>query len=222
MKDNYTAIGVIIDRSGSMAHLEEDTIGGFNTFLKTQKELPGEADMTLVLFDDKYEVIHDCKPLAEVPDLDSKTYFARGRTALLDAIGRTIKTMGARFAAMDEADRPCKVILTIITDGYENASREYTRDQVLALLKEHQEKYSWEVLYFGANQDAIAVGRDIGVSASNSVNWRSDSHGTQDAYTMKSLRVATSRSANKMSPEDRAKYEAAIDKLTNDANRTKN
>lgn len=215
MKDNYTAIGVIMDRSGSMSHLAADTIGGFNTFLKTQKDLPGEADLTLVLFDHEYTIVHDCKPLAEVPDLDDKTYFARGNTALLDAIGRTVKTMGARFAAMDEADRPSKVILSIVTDGFENASREFTHEQILALLKEHQEKYSWEVIYFGANQDAIAVSARMGIHAHNAVSYAANSHGTANVYAMKSMRVATSRSANNMSDSDRKKYEEALANMKN-------
>ena len=204
MKENYTAIGVVIDRSGSMSDITEDTIGGFNTFLKAQKELPGEADLTLVIFDTKYEVIHDCKPLADVPDLDGKTYYARGSTALLDAIGQTINTMGGRFAAMDEADRPSKVILVIITDGHENCSREYTHDQIKALLVEHQEKYSWEVHYYGADQDAITVGSSHGVAAHNNNSWAKSSGGTRAAYGDMSMKIASSRSVQ-FSEEDRQK-----------------
>jgi uncharacterized protein YegL len=193
MNLNRTAIGVIIDRSGSMSSTRDDTIGGFNTFLKDQKALPGEADLTLVLFDTEYTVVHDGVKLTDVPDLTTATYVPRGGTALLDAIGQTINTMGAKLAAIPEDDRPGKVILAILTDGEENSSREYKHDQILGMLKEQQDKYSWEIVYFGANQDAIQVGGLMGLAAGASMNYVADSHGTRSAYAGMSDRVTKSR-----------------------------
>ena len=196
MNTNKTFIGVVIDRSGSMQTTAVDTIGGFNAFLKEQKDLPGEADLTLALFDHDYTVVHDCVPIATVKELTSKTYVPRGNTALLDAIGRTVNSMGAKLASIPEADRPGKVILAILTDGHENCSQEFTKDVVMNMLKHQQDKYSWEVVYFGANQDAIAVGAGIGLNAASSNNWIQTSAGTRSAYTnlssqLKSMRANT-------------------------------
>lgn len=194
MNTNKTFIGVVIDRSGSMSLTASDTIGGFNSFLKEQKSLPGEADLSLALFDHEYTVVHDCIPLEKVPDLDSKTYVPRGNTALLDAIGRTVNTMGEKMSLMSEPDRPGKVILAILTDGYENASKEFTRDSVMEMLKHQQEKYAWDVIYFGANQDAITTGATMGFSAQSSNNYKSTSAGTQSAYSTLSTQIRSLRS----------------------------
>jgi hypothetical protein len=190
MNANKTSIGVIIDRSGSMSPLAKDTIGGFNTFLADQKALPGEADLTLVLFDHEYLVVHDGVKLADVPDMDCLTYVPRGNTALRDAIGRTVNVMRANLSAKPDADKPGKVILLIITDGEENSSREYTGDQIRKLLGEVQGE-GWDVTYFGANQDAFAVGKEL--NTTSSVGYIASGAGTRGAYTDMSDRVTRSR-----------------------------
>lgn len=127
VKDNFTAIAMVIDRSGSMSGKEDDVIGGFNTFIQAQKKVPGKAIFTLVQFDDQYEVMYDGVDIQEVKELDRTTYVPRNSTALLDAVGRTISTLGSKLASMGENDRPSKVVVVITTDGFENASREHTR-----------------------------------------------------------------------------------------------
>ena len=162
MKD-ATEIVVILDRSGSMQHMQEEAIGGFNAFLKDQQAIPEEARLTLVLFDHRYDVIHASVPLADVPELNRETYIPAGTTALFDAIGRTVVAVGTRLEALAEEDRPNKVMVTILTDGMENASHEYRKEQVAAMLKEQQEKYQWEVVFLAANIDAFAVGGQLGI-----------------------------------------------------------
>lgn len=193
MNLTHTSIGIVIDRSGSMDPLVSDTCGGFNRFLADQKAVPGTADLTMVQFATDYQVVHDCLPLDKVPDLTPQTYVPNGGTALLDAIGRTVNQMGQRLAAMSEADRPGKVILVIITDGEENASKEFTREQVREMLEHQQKKYSWEILYFGANQDVFTVGSSMGIAAASSVSYAPTGRGTQDAYSEMSVRLRTIR-----------------------------
>lgn len=193
MNMNRTSIGVVIDRSGSMESTKNDTIGGFNTFLTDQKALPGEADLTLALFDHEYTLVHDGVKLADVPELTSITYVPRGSTALRDAIGRTVNAMGAKLTSIPEDERPGKVILVIITDGEENFSKEFSADQIRIMLKEQQEKYSWEILYFGANQDAFAVGKVLGLANGASTNYVSNSVGTRALYSSIGDSVSKSR-----------------------------
>lgn len=176
-----------------MTNLVADTIGGFNTFLADQKALPGEADLTLALFDNEYLVIQDGVKLADVPDLDRTTYVPRGGTALRDAIGRTVNVMLAKIAALPEDDRPGKVILLIITDGEENSSREYTAAQIHKMLGDVQMNQGWDVTYFGANQNTQAVGQTMNLDAASSINYDATGVGTRSAYTNMSARVTRSR-----------------------------
>ncbi len=171
---NKTAIAVVLDRSGSMGSCRNDTIGGFNTFLEEQQKLPGYATLTLAQFDDVYEVVYLDRPIKEVPKLTTETFVPRGSTALCDAIGRTIVTLGAKLAAMPEVDRPGKVVVVIITDGGENASHEYTREKIKALTEHQQAKYEWKFVYLGANQDAISVGSSLGMLKSMSASYSVD------------------------------------------------
>jgi uncharacterized protein YegL len=188
-KQGLTEIVCIIDKSGSMDSVRDDSIGGFNTFLKGQRELPGEALFTLTLFDTDYTVIHNGVPIAEVPELTSDTYIPGGMTALLDAMGRTIDKVGQRLAETDEDDRPENVIVAILTDGQENSSTEYTRDQVMASVKQQQDEWSWEFMYLGANQDAVYEGGRLGISAARSRNYVADSDGTSKVYQEMSMEV---------------------------------
>ena len=130
MNQNLTEMIFILDRSGSMESLTEETIGGFNSLIEKQKEEPGEARVTTVLFDDKYELLHDHTPVQEIQRLTRKEYYARGCTALLDAVGITIDRVGGRLAETPEEERPGRVVMVITTDGYENASRRYSRSQI--------------------------------------------------------------------------------------------
>ena len=155
MRENSTEMVFVLDRSGSMSGLAADTIGGFNELIEKQKKIEGDAYVTTVLFDHEYEVLHDHVALGEVAPLTDKEYFARGSTALLDAVGRTIDSVGARLAAAPEEERPEHVVFVITTDGRENSSREYTAKQVREMVEHQQQKYSWQFVFLGANMDAV-------------------------------------------------------------------
>ena len=193
-KENFTSINVIIDRSGSMGHLAHDTIGSFNTFLKEQKDVPGEVAFTLCSFNQDYSLVHDFVKLASVPDLNSKTYQPSGNTALLDALGTTINSVGAKLAAMPEDERPSKVIFLVITDGQENASRRFTKEQIKSMVTHQQDVYQWEFVFIGANIDAFSEGMSLGFSAQNSVSYSATRGGTEQLYKSISSNVSSYRS----------------------------
>lgn len=176
-----TELVFILDRSGSMSGLEDDTIGGFNGTIRKQRKVPGRALVTTVLFDHKYEVLHDRVPLNEIYDMTPKEYYTRGCTALLDAMGRTITDISAKRKRMPKDERPGKTIFVIITDGYENASKEYTYDKVKELVKRKGDK-GWEFLFLGANMDAVKEAERVGIGHSRSVTYRNDEKGTRIAY----------------------------------------
>lgn len=189
MNQNLTDITVILDRSGSMYSCRDDAQGGLNAFINEQKEAEGEAVFTLAQFDDKYEVVHDGVSIQDVPEC---TLNPRGGTALYDAIGRTITTIGQRLDKLTEQERPGKVVVVIITDGMENASYEYSGHNVKTMIDHQQDKYSWEFVYIGANQDAIKVGASIGVKAQSSVTY--DVCNTKDVFATTSAKVSGLRS----------------------------
>jgi uncharacterized protein YegL len=193
MNTNLSEIICILDRSGSMSSIRNDAIGGFNTFLESQKAVPGEARLTLVLFDDQYDVVHRAAPLKQVPGLDEATFVPRGTTALLDAIGRTVDDVGRRLAAIPEADRPGKVIVAILTDGMENSSRRYTRDRVFDMIRHQQDVYSWEFIFLAANQDAIATAAGIGIDAHDASPFVADGEGTLAAFNLMSSETSKKR-----------------------------
>jgi uncharacterized protein YegL len=182
MNNNLTSINIVLDRSGSMAPVIKETLLGLNTFLADQKNLPGEAILSLATFASDYTLVFDCKPLSEIPDITNEHYKTGGFTCLLDAIARTINATGQKLSTMKEEDRPSKVLLVIITDGEENSSREFTRDRVFEMIAHQQSKYSWTVVYLGANQDAIKTSATLGISAGNSIRYCSDSVGTTQMY----------------------------------------
>ena len=154
MKKNLTELVFILDRSGSMAGLEKDTIGGFNAMIEKQKSEAGEAYISTVLFDNYSEVIHDRVMLNAVPKLTEKEYYVRGCTALLDAVGGAIHHIGNVHKYAREEDRPEKTLFVITTDGMENASRRYSYEKVKEMITRQKEKYGWEFLFLGANIDA--------------------------------------------------------------------
>lgn len=191
MKKGYTHIAVVLDSSGSMASILDDTIGGFNTLLNAQKEAEGEATFTLVEFAQRsftnqkgwgqldfgktdgvnINVKLDFMPIKAVPELTKKNYVPSGGTPLLDTIAETIVRTGKALAAMPESLRPEKVLFVIITDGEENESRVYNHQRVMEMIKHQTIVYKWEFMYLGANQDAIQVGATFGVSASRSMSY---------------------------------------------------
>jgi hypothetical protein len=181
-KENLTSINVIIDASGSMSYLTHDTIGNFNTFLAEQKVVPGEAVFTLCTFNSDYRLTHDFVKIASVPALTNKTYIPQGGTALLDAMGTTINSVGQKLAAMPEDERPSKVIFLIITDGHENASRNFNSAQIKEMVSHQRDKYSWEFVFMGANIDAIAAGTNLGISMNNTMNYEATKGGTHKLF----------------------------------------
>ena len=182
MKKNLTELVFILDRSGSMAGLEKDTIGGFNAMIEKQRGEPGEALISTVLFDNETEVIHDRIPLDRVPALTEKEYFVRGCTALLDAVGGAIHHIGNVHRYARAEDVPEKTLFVITTDGMENASHFYTYDQVKAMIQRQQEKYGWEFLFLGANIDAAREAARFGIRADRAANYYADSVGTEVVY----------------------------------------
>ena len=182
MKKNLTELVFILDRSGSMAGLEGDTIGGFNAMLQKQRGEPGEALISTVLFDNKTEVIHDRVPLDRVSALTEKEYFVRGCTALLDAVGEAIHHIGNVHKYAREEDRPEKTLFVITTDGMENASRCYTYDKVRAMIERQREKYGWEFLFLGANIDAAREAARFGIRSDCAADYHADSVGTEVIY----------------------------------------
>ncbi len=193
MKENLTELVFILDRSGSMSGLETDTIGGFNSMLEKQKKESGEAFVTTVLFDDKYELLHDRYDIKGVNLLTEKEYYVRGSTALLDAIGITINNIGKALSDAKEEDRPGKVLFVIITDGMENSSREFSYEKVKKMVEHQKSKYAWDFIFLGANIDAIKTANSFGISADMATNFVSDSAGTQLNYKIVSEVVSSFR-----------------------------
>jgi uncharacterized protein YegL len=182
MKKGLTDITVVLDRSGSMESTRTDAIGGFNAFVQSQKEVKGEATLTLVQFDDHYNVDYSGQYIKTVANLTMETFQPRGSTALHDAIGRTINTVGARLAATVESKRPEKVVILVITDGGENASREFDAVKVAEMIKHQQDKYSWEFVFVGANQDAVLTAKNLGINMNNAMTYANNGMGTTRAY----------------------------------------
>lgn len=182
MKKNLTEMVFILDRSGSMSYLVDETIGGFNSMIESQKNEDGEAYVTTVLFDNYYELLHDHVNIADIEPITRKEYYARGCTALLDAIGKTINNIGARLNDTPEEERPEKVIFVITTDGYENASREFTKAKIKEMIEHQQSKYSWVFMFLGANMDAVDEASSLGISASHSHTYTASAEGTSSVY----------------------------------------
>lgn len=179
MKKGLTEIVFILDRSGSMSGLEADTIGGFNSLIRKQRKEKGEAVVSTVLFDDTCDVIHDRVPMENVEELTEDTYFVRGCTALLDAVGGAIHHIGNIHKYARDEDRPEKTMFIITTDGMENASRRYTYAKVKKMVERQKEKYGWEFLFLGANIDAIEAAGNIGIHADRAVTYQCDEKGTE-------------------------------------------
>lgn len=196
MKNGLTELVFIIDRSGSMGGLESDTIGGFNAMLKEQQAVEGEAVVTTILFDDKYELLHDRIDIKAVAPLTDKDYTVRGTTALLDALGRTIHKIRAAQKHTAENYRAEKVLFVIITDGQENASREYSAARIKTRIERQKQKYGWEFVFFGANMDAVMEAGKLGIAADRAQNWCTAAKGTSTAYSAMSAFFTAYRDGN--------------------------
>ena len=193
MNAQLTELAFILDRSGSMGSIADDAIEGFNFFLHEQQHAQGNARLTLVFFDDEYLVPIRSLPVDEVVPLDHTTYIPRASTALLDAIGRTIDELGVRLAAIPEPRRPGKVIVAILTDGLENASVHETWRTVSQRIRHQTEKYAWEFLFLGANQDAIATAAQLHIAAHNAANYKADGIGIRSIARSISRKSAAQR-----------------------------
>ena len=182
MKNNITELVFILDRSGSMAGLEADTIGGFNSMIEKQKKQDGDCYVSTVLFDNESEVLHDRVKLADVPKMTDEDYTVRGCTALIDAIGGAIHHIGNIHKYARPEDVPEHTMFVITTDGFENASHRYSSEQVKTMVKRQKEKYGWEFLFIGANIDAVETANRYGIDEDRAVNYNADSKGTAVLY----------------------------------------
>lgn len=194
MKQGLTELVFILDRSGSMGGLEADTIGGYNSLLSKQKAIPGECRITTVLFSHDAQLLHDRTDLQAVTLLTEADYQVGGSTALLDAIGSTLNKIGNAIKHTAEDYRPEKVLVCIITDGMENASRYYGSDQVKHMIKRQQDKYGWEFIFLGANIDAVETASRYGIRAERASSYHADKEGIDLNYgsmseTIVNLRV---------------------------------
>jgi len=201
MKKNLTELVFILDRSGSMAGLEKDTIGGFNSMIERQRATEGEVIISTVLFDNTSEVIHDRVDIRRIDPMTEKQYFVRGCTALLDAIGGAIHHIGNVHKYARDEDRPEHTMFVITTDGMENASHRYSSDRVKQMIERQKSKYGWEFLFLGANIDAVETAGNFGIDADRAVNYHSDSEGTALNYEVLSEAICSVRCSKPLGRE---------------------
>ncbi|MBQ6704021.1 MAG: VWA domain-containing protein [Clostridia bacterium] len=201
MKKGLTEIVFILDRSGSMSGLEQDTIGGFNSMIQKQKDEEGEALVSTVLFNNQSCVIHDRVKVQEIAAMTRNEYFVGGSTALLDAIGGAIHHIGNVHKYAREEDIPEHTLFVITTDGMENASHQYSSDEVKAMIQRQKEKYGWEFLFLGANIDAVETAASFGIGADRAVNYNCDSAGTALNYRVLSDTICAVRASRPISAE---------------------
>ena len=193
MRKDLTELVFIIDRSGSMSGLESDTIGGFNSMIRKQKQAEGEALISTVLFDNVSEVLHDRVNVKDIQPMTEYDYTVRGTTALLDAIGGAIHHIGNVHKYARQEDVPEHTMFVITTDGMENASRYYSSDKVKKMIERQKVKYGWEFLFLGANIDAVETASHFGIGADRAVNYNCDSEGTALNYEVVSEAICSVR-----------------------------
>ena len=220
MKKNYTDITVVLDRSGSMDSVRDDTRGGFNQFLKDQKAVPGEATFTLVQFDDQYQIDYNAVKIQDVKELTHETYVPRGYTALLDAIGKTIVTLGERLKNLKEEERPEKIIFLIQTDGFENKSTEYTFPKIAEMIKHQTDVYKWEFVFLGADQNAIESAATMGISGTKAMSYAKNTVGTMNAFlslasNARSYRMGSSKDMSYTVQDRQKQTDAGLDPSLN-------
>ena len=198
MKKNLTELVFILDRSGSMAGLEEDTIGGFNAMIEKQKKEPGHALVSTVLFDNESVVIHDRVDIQRIESMTRRQYYVRGCTALLDAVGGAIHHIGNVHKYAREEDRPEKTLFVITTDGMENASREYSYERLKKMIERQKDKYGWEFIFLGANIDAAKEAARVGIRPEFAVDYHADRKGTAVIYEAVNEAVCSVRACREM------------------------
>ena len=207
MKNNITELVFILDRSGSMAGLESDTIGGLNSLIEKQKKQDGECFVSTVLFDNESEVLYDRLKLCDIPKMTDEDYTVRGCTALIDALGGAIHHIGNIHKYARPEDVPEHTMFVITTDGQENASHRYTAEQVKKMIECQKEKYGWEFLFIGANIDAVETAARYGIGADRAVNYNSDSKGTQLNYEVMSETICTFRESRPITADWKKKID---------------
>ena len=207
MNNNLTELVFILDRSGSMAGLESDTIGGFNSMVEKQKRENGEALLSAVLFSNDSSVLYDRVDLKKIEPMTEQQYFVGGCTALLDAIGDAVHHIGNVHKYAREEDRPAKTIFVITTDGMENASRRYTYDEVRRMVERQRERYGWEFLFLGANMDAVAAARRFGIREDRAVRYRCDARGTALNFKVVSEAIGSVRENRSLEADWKAEIE---------------
>lgn len=200
MGNNITELVFILDRSGSMAGLESDTIGGFNALIEKQRRQDGACYVSTVLFNNVSEVVHDRVPLSRVEKMTAEDYTVRGGTALMDAIGCAIRHIRNVHKYARPEDVPERTLFVITTDGMENASHLYDSDQVKAMIRHQKEKHGWEFLFIGANIDSVETARHFGIGADRAVNYHADSQGTSVVFDAISATVGSFRKREPLSP----------------------
>lgn len=214
-RPNSMDITFVVDRSGSMSNIAKDMMGGFDSLIEEQRKVKGECKVTLVQFDDRYEIDYTARPLSDVPPL---RLVPRGSTALLDAVGKTIVATGERLAALPEKERPSQVNFVIITDGAENASVENTLTKIKRMIEHQTDKYQWNFAFLGANIDAFAVGHSLGIAANN-LQYDASSGGSRGAYRNLSRGLASHRVGGQSvsnSLVDQDQYKGDVDAVTPD------
>lgn len=200
-RNNLTELVFILDRSGSMSGLESDTIGGFNAMIQKQKKEAGEAYVSTILFNNVSKVLHDRIELKNIPKMTEEDYTVQGCTALIDAIGGAIRHIGNIHKYARPEDVPVHTMFIITTDGQENASRQYSSDEVRKMIERQKEKYGWEFLFIGANIDAIETAAHFGISRNRAVNYNADSKGTQVLYETLSAPISAMRTDTAISED---------------------
>ena len=207
MKKGLTELVFIIDRSGSMCGLENETIGGFNSMIRKQKQVEGEAKVTTVLFDNRRELLHDHKAINDVNYITEDDYYVRGSTALLDALGTSISDMVSYQRKLDSKQRAEKIMFIITTDGLENSSREYGYRKVRHLIEKQKNQFGWEFIFLGANIDAVSEAARFGIREERAVRYHSDKKGTALNYQVLNDAVSELRNNREISKEWKARIE---------------
>lgn len=194
MKTNYTHLAIVVDRSGSMQSIAHDVIGGLNTLLDAQRN-DGEVTVTITRFDQEYEVTHKMQDLRTLDKLPMDYLLPRGMTALNDAVGRTVVSVGESLRDLPEDQRPSKVVFVILTDGQENASREFTKTQVADMVKHQRENYSWEFMFMGCGEDSMLGGKDLQIDDGSSVNYAANSVSVRNLFSYAASNIASYRAS---------------------------
>jgi len=226
MKKGLCHLLFCVDRSGSMSSIAKDMIGGYNEFIRKQKEIPSECFVSFYQFDDVYEAIFERINLQDVKDLDSKTYSPRNSTALYDALGRTIKEYGEYLSSIPEKERPERILFVTITDGLNNASTHYTLEQVRNAIKHQTEAYKWDFVFLGSNIDAWDTGQSLGVSAQSVLQFASVGPSVGAAFGALSkgstnYRISAAKSTYAFDKEDREEQDEFLDDTLKSKNKQK-